>query len=30
LLSQEDRDAMAVYIASLPPRQGPSPPPKKN
>ena len=29
LLSQEDRDAMAVYIASLPPRQGPSPPPKK-
>ena len=30
LLSQEDRDAMAVYIVSLPPRQGPSPPPKKN
>ena len=30
LLSQEDRDAIAVYIASLPPRQGPSPPPKKN
>jgi mono/diheme cytochrome c family protein len=29
LLSQEDRDAIAVYIASLPPRQGPSPPPKK-
>jgi hypothetical protein len=30
LLSQEDRDAIAVYIASLPPRRGPSPPPKKN
>jgi mono/diheme cytochrome c family protein len=30
LLSKEDREAMAVYIASLPPRQGPSPPPKKN
>jgi mono/diheme cytochrome c family protein len=30
LLSQEDRDAMAVYIASLPPRQGPSPPPKND
>jgi hypothetical protein len=29
LLSQEDRDAIAIYIASLPPRQGPSRPSKK-
>ena len=29
LLSKEDREAMAAYIASLPPRQGPPPPPKK-
>ena len=28
-LSREDRAAMANYIASLPPRQGPTPPPKK-
>ena len=25
----EDRAAIAAYIASLPPRQGPTPPPKK-
>ena len=30
LLSAEDRAAIAAYIASLPPRQGPKPPPKKN
>ena len=30
LLGPEDRAAMANYIASLPPRQGPTPPPKKN
>jgi mono/diheme cytochrome c family protein len=29
LLSPEDRGAMANYIASLPPIQGPTPPPKK-
>jgi len=29
LLGPEDRAAMANYIASLPPRQGPTPPPKK-
>jgi mono/diheme cytochrome c family protein len=29
LLSQDDRAAMANYIVSLPPRQGPTPPPKK-
>ena len=28
-LSAADRDAIAAYIASLPPRQGPKPPPKK-
>lgn len=28
LLSAQDRDAIALYIASLPPRQGPKPPPK--
>lgn len=28
-LSRQDRDAIALYIASLPPRQGPTPPPKK-
>lgn len=30
LLSRDDRAAIAAYIASLPSRQGPSPPPKKN
>ena len=30
LLSNADRAAMAVYIASLPPIQGPTPPPKKD
>ncbi len=30
LLSREDRAAMANYIATLPPVQGPTPPPKKN
>jgi hypothetical protein len=30
LLSHADRAAMANYIVSLPPRQGPTPPPKKN
>lgn len=29
LLSAEDRAAMANYLAALPPRQGPKPPPKK-
>jgi mono/diheme cytochrome c family protein len=29
LLSAQDRDAIALYIAALPPRQGPKPPPKK-
>jgi mono/diheme cytochrome c family protein len=29
LLSAADRAAIAAYIASLPPRQGPKPPPKK-
>jgi mono/diheme cytochrome c family protein len=29
LLSAQDRQAIALYIASLPPRQGPEPPPKK-
>jgi mono/diheme cytochrome c family protein len=29
LLSADDRAAIAAYIASLPPRQGPKPPPKK-
>ena len=29
LLSAEDRLAIATYIASLPPRQGPKPPEKK-
>jgi mono/diheme cytochrome c family protein len=29
LLSAQDRNAIALYIASLPPRQGPKPPPKK-
>lgn len=28
LLSHDDRAAMAAYIVSLPPRQGPTPPPK--
>jgi mono/diheme cytochrome c family protein len=28
-LSPDDRAAIAAYIASLPPRQGPTPPPKK-
>ena len=28
-LSAADREAIAAYIASLPPRQGPKPPPKK-
>jgi cytochrome c553 len=28
LLSQDDRAAMADYIAALPPRQGPTPPKK--
>jgi mono/diheme cytochrome c family protein len=30
LLSADDRAAIAAYIASLPPRQGPKPPPKKH
>lgn len=30
LLSRDDRKAIATYIASLPPRQGPIPPKKKN
>jgi mono/diheme cytochrome c family protein len=30
LLSKDDRAAIAAYIASLPPTQGPAPPPKKN
>jgi mono/diheme cytochrome c family protein len=30
LLSQDDRAAMADYVFSLPPQQGPTPPPKKN
>ncbi len=30
LLSKDDRAAIAAYIASLPPRQGPKAPPKKN
>lgn len=30
LLSKDDRAAIATYIASLPPRQGPAPPPKKH
>jgi cytochrome c553 len=29
LLSAQDRNAIALYIASLPPRQGPKPPPKQ-
>jgi hypothetical protein len=29
LLSAADRAAIATYIASLPPRHGPKPPPKK-
>ena len=29
LLSAADRAAIAAYIASLPPREGPKPPPKK-
>jgi mono/diheme cytochrome c family protein len=29
LLSADDRAAIATYIASLPPREGPKPPPKK-
>jgi hypothetical protein len=29
LLGSEDRDAIAAYVAALPPRQGPTPPPKK-
>ena len=29
LLSADDRNAIATYIASLPPRQGPKPPAKK-
>ena len=29
MLSAQDRDAIALYIAALPPRQGPEPPPKK-
>jgi mono/diheme cytochrome c family protein len=29
LLSAEDRAAIAAYVAALPPRQGPKPPPKK-
>ena len=28
LLSTNDRAAIAAYIASLPPRRGPKPPPK--
>ncbi len=30
LLSPEDRAAIATYVAALPPRQGPTPPPKKD
>jgi len=30
LLSPEDRAAIATYVAALPPRQGPSPPPNKD
>jgi mono/diheme cytochrome c family protein len=30
LLSLEDRAAIASYVAALPPRQGPTPPPKKD
>jgi mono/diheme cytochrome c family protein len=30
LLSAADRAAIATYIAALPPRQGPTPPPKKD
>ena len=30
LLSPDDRAAIAAYIVSLPPTQGPTPPPKKN
>ena len=30
LLSADDRAAIADYIVSLPPVQGPTPPPKKN
>jgi mono/diheme cytochrome c family protein len=30
LLASEDRDAIAAYVAALPPRQGPTPPPKKD
>ena len=30
LLSADDRAAMAAYIVTLPPVQGPTPPPKKN
>jgi hypothetical protein len=30
LLASEDRDAIAAYIAALPARQGPPPPPKKD
>ena len=30
LLSADDRAAIATYIASLPPIQGPTPPPKKD
>jgi mono/diheme cytochrome c family protein len=29
LLTPEDRAAIAAYVAALPPRQGPTPPPKK-
>ncbi|MGB5180664.1 MAG: cytochrome c, partial [Xanthobacteraceae bacterium] len=29
LLAPEDRSAIAAYVAALPPRQGPTPPPKK-
>jgi mono/diheme cytochrome c family protein len=29
LLSAQDRAAIALYVAALPPRQGPNPPPKK-
>jgi mono/diheme cytochrome c family protein len=30
LLAADDRNAIAAYIAALPPRQGPTPPPKKD
>jgi cytochrome c553 len=30
LLGAADRAAIAAYIAALPPRQGPTPPPKKD